>query len=469
MEKITNIAFVANGNKCAFFDLIGKEIIKNKSNINIFWICISNHQYEYLLSNGHLASNLLLINWDYRYFSSTPVGEYKLHELVSGDRKLKYRFDDGLSYLINIQKPFLDFVTNNDIKFIFGEITWAHEILMSRICLDKFDGQCFYLHPQSIRIPNGRFTFLDTEFQNSISPIAKNIQQEEVLNDFHIPIVPEVPQRVADVAADVRKTLNLGYVFKRLVNFLVFNRLGRDFISDSPQSMLVPFKIRISNFIKEIYNKFYYTRLLNKITLDDLDGKHFFLVTLHLQPEASVDVVGRYYEDQLLMIKNIWRILPNHYFLVVKEHTNAIGNRGACFFKECLSLRNVLIIDENEKSHDLLNRAEAVFSNSGTIALESALFKKDAFIFSEIFFDQLSYCHKISLEDLKLSSNYFELLKKCRERDVKKMDVVSYSKYIIRSSFEGVVDPHTGSYLFQDKNNINTVVNSFLFFLGRYL
>lgn len=457
-----NIAFVANGDKCAFFDLIGKSIKDKMNDVNIYWICISRKQYNYLLSNGYKPEDILLINWDVRNNPQTmPIGEYKLHELVWGDRRMKHHFEDGLKYLTNIQLMFHSFVEEKKLRYIFGEMTWAHEILMNRICKDKFAGKCYYLHPQSIRIPNGRFVFMDSEFQNTIFSLTENIQPESELKDFEIPIKPVVPERVADVAKDVKSRLNVKYTIERILGFFIFNRF-KNHNRDSLQSLKYSLHTRIGMFIKEEWNKLYYSHWLKKVNFTSLESKKFFFVTLHMQPEASVDVVGRYYEDQFEMIRNVWRILPNDYYLVVKEHTNAIGNRGRTFFKKCLSLKNILIVDEQESSHRILNLSETVFTNSGTVALEGALYGKDVFVFSEIFFGKISNCHKISLEDLKFSSNYFQMLDNCKKRDMNKMTISEYSKYILQSSFSGVIDPHDGSHYFTDVDNVNTIAEGFV-------
>jgi hypothetical protein len=462
-----NIAIVANGEKFLFFFKIF-EVIKEKNTdkkINIFWICISNEQFNYITEKGCNPNNILLINWEIRNGNGKEVGDYKINELASADRQLKNHFSEGLVYLKKMQSIFFDFVYNNSIQLIFGEMTWAHEILMSRICLDKFKKKCFYLHPQSIRIPNGRFTMLDSEFQNSIFSPVEFIQLESELEKFEVPIQPVVPQRVAEVEADIQRTLTWKYRLRRLVEFLIINRLKNNSNnSDSLQNLgLPPWKRRKMVWQLEM-KKLYYTKVLKKISLEFLNDKKFFFITLHMQPEASVDVVGRYYEDQFQVIYNVWRILPSECYLVVKEHTNAIGNRGKEFFQKCMALNNVLIINEFESSHKILKRAETVFTNSGTVALEGALFGKDVFLFSHIFFDKIKYCHKISLEDLKYTNNFNHLLEICRERDRDKMTITDYSKYIIRSSFPGVIDPHTNSPLFNDRNNIGTIAESFISF-----
>ena len=306
-----NIAFVANGDKCQFFDLIGRSMGK-KIDLKVYWICVGKSQHDYLLSIGYDANDILLLNWDVKESSGTKVGEYKLNELAYVDRVLKYHFEDGITFLTKLQSLFYDFVKSKNLSYIFGEMTLAHEILMNRICRDKFADTCFYLHPQSIRIPNGRFTFMDTEFQGTIFPAAEYIHDQTETDNFEIPIKPVVPQRVADVARDVKKSLSLQYRVNRISKFVVnrFKSHPKDNLQTTRRNSLSK---RIDKFLTIEHNKYYYTKLLKKSTLADLEGKKFFFITLHMQPEASIDVVGRYYEDQFLLIWNVWRILPTDY------------------------------------------------------------------------------------------------------------------------------------------------------------
>lgn len=465
-----NIAFVANGKKTQFFLQIGKELNCVSGNkFNLFFICCSLKQYDYYLHEGINSDNLLLINWSITNYSNDPIGEYKLNEIIGNDRGMKNCKEKALSYLVNMQQIFYDFVNRNSLRFIFGEMTWAPEILMSRICLDKFKGQCDYLHPQSIRIPNGRFCFMNSEFQDSLYKPSEFFQDKKILDNLQIPIKPAVPQRVADVAKDVKASMSFSRRFRLLMNFLFLNNFKIEKESDAIQSyQLSKWGSRLRTLRCE-WNKFSYLHFVKKVKWEDIANKRYLYVTLHMQPEASVDVVGRYYDNQLLNIENLWRILPENYYIVVKEHTNAIGNRGVDFFGKLTKLRNVLIANENIDSYKLLQNAEGVFTCSGTVALESALFGKHSFLFSGIFFDKLRYCHRITLEDLKYSNSFFEMYEKCVKRDSNKLSIEEYSKYILLSSFEGVIDPHQTSPLFEDINNIRTIANSFWSFLKREL
>lgn len=450
-----NIAFISNFQKTYLFSMITKGL--SEMGYGIYWICFQKKYYDFLLENNS-KNNILLLNRDVAKVVGEPVGEYKLNELVYNDRALGNERDWGLQFLRNIQCPFVDFVTKAHIRYVFGEMTYAHEILMNRICRDRFSGICDYLHPQSIRIPNGRFTFMDTEFQDTFHPTCININKGDVAN-YRIPIIAVRPQRVAEVDVEVKKSMSLASKFARIKRMVTEENIDKD----SP-CLIVDRKQRYVKAVREEINKRQYGKWV-RLNIDDVRGKKFFLYPLHMQPEASVDVVGRYYEDQLQIIKNIWRIMPDNYILLVKEHSNAIGNRSYGFYKHCKEYPNIYFINEYTDSHELIDLSEAIFTNSGTIGLEAALKGKPAFVFSHIFYDKLKGVYNTSIDDLKSCVNYFDLLEKKQTENEMKMSVEEYSHYIIASSFPGVVDPPVSSPLFTDETNIRTVVKSFDLFL----
>lgn len=457
------IAFVANNQKAEFFALIGKRISFLNKCIEVYYICFRNEEMELYRHYADDENHILLLSYQ-SVVHSLPIGEYKLNELISRDRYMKYAYNKNYEFLTNMQSCFANFIANNGIKYVFGEMTHAPEILMSRICKDRFPEQCFYLHPQSIRIPNGRFTFMDSEFQDDIFDKAKYFHSEDNLYGYEIPIKPTVPQRVADVAADVKEKMKFSNTLSRIIKVLTINNLTRH--REKEYFRTIPRKNERMNAYRYEKNKFYYKHILKTTDWEDIQGKKYIFVTLHMQPEASVDVVARYYDNQLQNIINLWNILPEDICIVVKEHTNAIANRGYGFFHKLQSLNNVIIANENISSHLLLNNSVAVFTGSGTVALEAALYKKHALLYSHIFFDVIKYCHVITLEDIKYCKSFTELFENCIKRDSAKMDIKDYSKYIIRSSFKGIIDPHNNSPLFKDEKNINQIAESFTLFLN---
>lgn len=78
-----------------------------------------------------------------------PIRDFKLNELLFGDRVLKYNYVEG-KLLINIQRDIRDFLVKSSINSL-GEVTWAHELLISRICNTYL--HINYYSFQTIRIP----------------------------------------------------------------------------------------------------------------------------------------------------------------------------------------------------------------------------------------------------------------------------------------------------------------------------
>lgn len=152
-----SICFVTNYKKTYFFDAIGKEI-QSQGGGKVYWIVLNNMLYNYLLPT-YGAESLLLVNKEQGSFPNGKVGEYKLNELVSVDRALKYYGEWSYDFLRNIQKPIYDFISSNKISYVFGETTYAHEVMLCRMLKDKKELNCKYLHPQTIRIPGYHFTF----------------------------------------------------------------------------------------------------------------------------------------------------------------------------------------------------------------------------------------------------------------------------------------------------------------------
>src|SRR5690606_5685334 len=164
---------------------------------------------------------------------------------------------------------------------------------------------------------------------------------------------------------------------------------------------LTQFRIRTS----EIYNRFVFKGFVSETLVQNLpQNKKMLLFTLHKQPEASIDVIGRYFENQLDLIINIWRILPENYILLVKEHSNALGDRNSEFYKSVKKLRNIYLIDNKANSHELLDSVEGVFTVSGTIAYEAALKGKNAFTFAPAFFNKMQTCKEVSWKDFRNKS-----------------------------------------------------------------
>jgi len=442
-----NICFVANYFKTDIFVEVAKVL--QQHNVQVYWIVPSKKQYLEL-SSSYSRDRLLYIGKKEVLATEGRSMDYdlKAHELIYGDRVLREESKSwAYDYLLKLQPLFYDFLKKNDIHHIFGEITWAHELLAQRLVRQAKELNCQYFSTQTVRIPNGRFAFFIDDFESHI--FETNSSQ----TPSHAPIVLEKPSYLAIMDNHIKQQSSVKGNFKKLKNFIF--RTNQD--SNDPTLYSNPYTLfRIRT--KEIWNRIVFKRFVNETTYDKLPkGKRYILFTLHKQPEASIDVCGRYYENQLQLITNIWRMLPEGYLLLVKEHSNAIGDRGLNFYKAVKRLRNTVLIHHKEDSHRLIDLCDAVFTVSGTIAYETALKGKRSFTFAPAFFNKLNNCQEISWKDFRNSQNLLDLINTHEESNIKE-----FSTWLMNNSFEGIMTDAYTDPITAKPENINKLSGGFL-------
>ena len=442
-----HICFLANYYKTDVFVEIAKAL--EPQGITSFWIIPSSKQYN-KLKEHYTYSQLLYIGKQEVLSTINQPNHYdlKVNELVYGDRMLREGSSKwGYDYLLKLQSVVYNFIKSNTIQFVFGEVTWAHELLVHRLTMAAKELNCQYLNPHTIRIPNGRFAFFTDEFQSNIKEVPKS----SVIEDFSIKL--EKPSYLAINDKILAKKGTLKHNLVLIKNFIL--RTNQD--SNDPtlfSSSITHFKIRTV----EVFNRVLFKWLVTETLVNDLPkNKKQILFTLHKQPEASIDVIGRYYENQLELITNIWRILPEGYTLLVKEHSNAIGDRNLGFYKKVKSLRNVYLIDHRADSHLLLEDVEAVFTVSGTIAYEAALKEKKAFTFAPTFFNKMKTCTQVSWADFKNKS-----LQELMLGSENGMSGNEFSRWLLSNSFEGIMSDAFGDPRCMQKDNIKDLSTAVL-------
>lgn len=429
MDKPLNICFVSNFTKTFVFNAVAKKL-REKHNCNIFWIVV-NQKYKSYLEEQYDPATILYIH---KGLSSTLpkecIGEYKLNEIVFNDRFFSLNIEEGISFLKVIQRPLYDFIKDNNINFIFGEVTWSHELLINRIVKDKLELKCKFFNPNVVRLPNDRFAFFSDE-REDFEPDARL----DYPNLGHPPIQLQKQLYIKAFEEIIAKSYSITVKLARAKRFFTKENIEKNDPS-------LPYKIH-QRFIRgtkqEIFRSTY--KLLDKIEIGEVKQKSFVFYPLHVQPEASIDVMAKYHNDQYQNIINIWKILPNNWLLLVKEHTSGVGDRPLSFYKKLATLPNVFIIDEKTNSHELIMLSRVIFTVSGTVGYEAALMQKTAFTFAPMFFNKLEYCHKINLEDFSESNNLLDLMTNKNATNCFKMNLPTFSNFIYHHSYHGTWEP----------------------------
>jgi len=429
-----NICILSNFTKTHLFHAVAQELIHHMH--QAYWIATNQKIYDFLIQK-YSKEKVLLLNRDHVDKNSPPIADFKLNELVYGDRVLRYDKPKGLSFLNNIQHPIYNFLKKNEIRLVMGEITWAHEVLIHRICSQCSELNCRFLNPHVVRIPDNRFAFFEDERQSKLFEIHNNEQWEGRI------IEPKKPAYKAINDKILRKKASLAGRLNRIKRFI-----SNENMEAKDPTLLTDFKWRMRNSVREEWQKETYRRV-KKMSFSQLRDTPFVFLGLHKQPEASVDVFGRYYEDQLQNIENLWRALPQGWNLLIKEHSNAIGDRSTGFYKKIKSLPGVFLIDENTNSYEVMKQAKLVVTITGTLGYEAALMGIPSITLAPTFFNQLGLCRQVTLADLD-RYNLEEIAEQLKAQD---NNLIPFSKYLLSNSFQGnVIDPITDKSVLEPAN-----------------
>jgi hypothetical protein len=157
----------------------------------------------------------------------------------------------------------------------------------------------------------------------------------------------------------------------------------------------------------------YFRRRINMLLLRAVSpfsppgDRPFALLTLHVQPESSIDVISSWYSDQIALIRQIRRALPVDLDFYVKAHPGDLGARGRTYFNEIRAIPGVRLITPHIDSRELLKKTRIVFSCAGTVCFEAGLMGVPAIVFAPIYFGKLP--------SVRFCQNPFELPAMIRE------------------------------------------------------
>lgn len=125
------------------------------------------------------------------------------------------------------------------------------------------------------------------------------------------------------------------------------------------------------------------------------DKDNFVFYPLHYEPELAILLLSPFYFNQIELIRYIARSLPLDYKLYVKEHPAMYSKRARSYYQELKKIPNVVLVDTNIKSSELVNRAKVVTTITGTAGWEASLLGKPVITFGEVFYNALSFVKRV--------------------------------------------------------------------------
>jgi len=133
---------------------------------------------------------------------------------------------------------------------------------------------------------------------------------------------------------------------------------------------------RLSNFQCLLYNHLLYRRYktnAKKYISKDVDlSAKFIYFAMHLQPEKTTSTWGGVYNDQLLAIERLSSIIPEDWYIYVKDNpAQGFFMRGEWFYKRLSLIPKVKVVSSDTNTFMLTEKSQFVSTITGTVGWEA--------------------------------------------------------------------------------------------------
>ncbi len=131
--------------------------------------------------------------------------------------------------------------------------------------------------------------------------------------------------------------------------------------------------------LRDHYAEKRYKKFMDHFNYYDLKKiKKYVYFPLQFQPEATIDVVAQFFNNQIETARQAAMSLPGDYTLVVKEHPAMVNLRPPSYIEKVARTPNVKLIDYRISSEEVIKGAEMIISPNSTSLVEAAFLKKPA-------------------------------------------------------------------------------------------
>lgn len=387
------VVFLANFHKTAFFAALSRELQSSGIPCEI-WALDPRHR----LARAGVRDDVPMIDLaagEPRSFRSTSVSahtvadvlassEVPLGFLVAADRLLRQRpWTWTLGWAEAVVTKLETHIARAAPRMFVGEATWTWEVLCAATA--RAHG-IPYVVPHTVRIPDDRFAFFE------------GVQQARQLG-------PEDAEEARRVAENVRRSWLEGR--RKPYYFHLNNRKPSLGVADVSKAALKaydalsahPFnttQARIRDYVGargplgQVARTRGVMQWFDATSLREPPEEPFVFLPLHKQPEASIDILGWRYRDQLALVRTVAEAAHRQGLrTMVKEHSNALGDRSLAQLRGLAGLPGVAMVHPRADSWAWLQSAAVTLTVSGTVAYEAGLLGRQALTLAPMFFNQL--------------------------------------------------------------------------------
>lgn len=325
------------------------------------------------------------------------LGIMNSSKMTHYDRALRWNADfQGSLFFQYCTLAFIDdFLSKVHPAFVLDGVTTYMQMAMRAACHHKnivfpMTENSRYSGHINVSQADGRYIPMPQVFENlqgGNTPDASFIKEaDEAFHKFvNKPVKPDYAVRNSALRFNPAKSVQ---------NLISLAKLDQLFPTEAVQKL-----DRKMGYEKSPYHylkagvKGKYRRGIQKIcnTLDsnpDLDIPFVYL-PLHFAPENSDMYFGAAYDHHAGFVSQFAKHIPADCQLYAKEHPSMVGIRPTSFYDELNALYNVKVLSPAVDGFELIRKAKATVTVTGTAGWEAYLLGKPVVALGDVFYNQL--------------------------------------------------------------------------------
>lgn len=303
------------------------------------------------------------------------IDKADLQFAIERDRILKFlprRLAKAI--LLNQCRFFTEKLLTERPNLIIGEISWGNEYLFFRICRNL---GFRYRHLLNLPLKENRIVFFDDE--HSISSLLENppIYEKDGDQESYYSLCEAVrlsqKNRKFSLSQSISNFFSVGAQLRDYRKFSLYYKIH--YLVRGPN---IAFQNIIYKFVGELE--------LPDLTRHHMEGRKIVFFPLHIQPESTPDFVHKGSVDQLRIGLELAQQLGSNGVLLLKDHPNKKSVRNLWVLLRLFFLKNVIILNRDTSSKNIIQHSDFVVTIAGSAALEARLLDKQAIVLSNVFY-----------------------------------------------------------------------------------
>lgn len=170
--------------------------------------------------------------------------------------------------------------------------------------------------------------------------------------------------------------------------------------------------------------------------LADIGDKPFVFFPMHKEPENSLLLMSPEYLNPHAAVMSVSRDLPAGILLGVKENLWSLGRRPKEYYDQIKDLRNVFFFDIREPGLEIVRRANAVVTITGTAGYEAAILGRPVITFGRHNLCSIvDHCMTVT-DEVQLRGYLERALSREIDEEKARADGARFLEAIVASSFD---------------------------------